>query len=338
MIHDPEQANLIAAPAILRRPEWSLAERDCVGESTFLNRRQLLRGFGLGAIASVTTGGGLLGTTGPVRAETDPSVSLYPVPRNNTYKNDRPITPEKISTRYNNFYEFGSSKQIYAAAQALKIRPWEIAIDGEVEKPLTLAIDDLLAKMPLEERIYRHRCVEAWSMVVPWSGFALSELVKLANPNSEAKFIRFETFNDKEVASGQRQYWYPWPYSEGITMDEAMNELAFMVTGAYEKPLPKQMGAPLRLALPWKYGFKSIKSIRRISFVKEQPVSFWQELAPAEYGFWANVNPEVPHARWSQATERNIATGDRQPTQIFNGYGQQVAGLYKDKQDLALYM
>ncbi|MEM9279812.1 MAG: protein-methionine-sulfoxide reductase catalytic subunit MsrP, partial [Pseudomonadota bacterium] len=237
-----------------------------------------------------------------------------------------------------NFYEFGSHKQISAAAQALKIRPWEILVDGEVEKPMTIGIDDLLKKMPLEERLYRFRCVEAWSMRVPWSGFQMSHLVELAKPNSDAKYVRFETFKDEAVAPGQKQFWYPWPYVEGISMEEAMNELTFMVTGAYGKPVPKQMGAPLRLALPWKYGFKSIKSITKISFTKERPVSFWEELAANEYGFWANVNPEVDHPRWSQARERDLETGERIPTQLYNGYEEQVADLYKDLQGESLFM
>ena len=175
-------------------------------------------------------------------------------------------------------------------------------------------------------------------MTVPWSGFQLSELVKMAAPKAGTKYVRFETFQDPEVAPGQKQFWYPWPYVEGVTMDEAMNELAFMVTGAYGKPLPKQMGSPLRLALPWKYGFKSIKSIKRITFTNQRPVSFWEELLAQEYGFWANVNPDVPHPRWSQATERDLETGDRIPTVLFNGYEEQVASLYADKQNEKLLM
>ena len=175
-----------------------------------------------------------------------------------------------------------------------------------VEKPQEIGIDDLIRKMPLEERLYRHRCVEAWSMAIPWSGFPLAKLVELAKPLSSAKYLRMETFLDPEVASGQRQTWYPWPYVEGLTMAEATNELAFLVTGAYGKPVTKQMGAPLRLALPWKYGFKSIKSIMRFSFTDKRPKSFWEALQASEYGFWANVNPEVPHPRWSQATEELI--------------------------------
>ena len=194
----------------------------------------------------------------------DPTASLYPAKRNEKYVLDRPVTDEKINTNYNNFYEFGSTKQIARAAQALKLRPWQVKLDGMVEKEQVIDIDDLLKKMALEERLYRMRCVEAWSMAVPWSGFPMAKLVELAKPLSSAKYVRMETFMDPSIAPGQRQRWYPWPYVEGLTMAEATNELAFMVTGAYGKPVPKQMGAPIRLAAPWKYGFKSIKSIVKL--------------------------------------------------------------------------
>ena len=210
-------------------------------------------------------------------------------------------------------------------------------IDGLVASPRDWAIDDLLKSMQLEERLYRHRCVEAWSMAIPWTGFPLSALVKAADPKPEAKYIRFETFSNPKMAPGQRQVWYPWPYVEGLRLDEAMNDLSFMVTGAYGKPLGNQFGAPIRLATPWKYGFKSIKSIVRISFVAEQPKSFWEQLQGGEYGFWANVNPQVAHPRWSQATEEQIGTGNRVPTLPFNGYGAQVAGLYKGMEDQKIY-
>ena len=316
---------------------WDLPDHRATSERIFLNRREIVKGLGMGGLA--LSAGNLAAATGAFANEEDPSASLYPVPRNEKYTlgEGRTLTPERINTTYNNFYEFGSHKQIHAAAQALQIRPWEIAIDGEVEKPMNIGIDDLLKTMPLEERMYRFRCVEAWSMTVPWSGFEMSELIKLAKPTSDAKYVRFETFQDDAIAPGQKQFWYPWPYVEAITMEEAMNEMTFMVTGAYGKPVPKQMGAPLRLALPWKYGFKSIKSIKKISFTKQRPVSFWEELAAKEYGFWANVNPEVPHPRWSQATERDLETGERIPSVIFNGYGEQVAGLYTDLQDEILF-
>jgi sulfoxide reductase catalytic subunit YedY len=206
-----------------------------------------------------------------------------------------------------------------------------VKIDGMVEKPFEIGIDDLIRKMPLEERLYRMRCVEAWSMTIPWSGFPLAKLVELAKPLSSAKYVRMETFLDKSVAPGQRQTWYPWPYVEGLTMAEATNELAFMVTGTYGKPAPKQHGAPIRLAVPWKYGFKSIKSIVRVSFTDQRPKGYWEELQSSEYGFWANVNPQVAHPRWSQADEEILgAGGERKPTLLFNGYGEYVAHLYKE--------
>ena len=208
----------------------------------------------------------------------DPSAGLYPAKRNPNYTLDRPITDPKYSENYNNFYEFGSEKTIADDAQALTIRPWTVKIDGMVEKPIEIGIDDLLKKMPLEERLYRHRCVEAWSMAVPWSGFPMAALVDLAKPLGSAKYVQMETFMDAAEAPGQKQFWYPWPYVEGLTMAEATNELAFMVTGMYGKPVPKQDGAPLRLAMPWKYGFKSVKSIVHVSFTDKRPVTFWEAL------------------------------------------------------------
>src|SRR5690606_17560903 len=256
---------------IRRRRGWEIPENLATPEAVFRSRRQFMQAAGAIAVA------GVAGIGAPARAvaDDDPSARYYPAPRNEAYRVERAITSEDISGAYNNFYEFGSHKQIYAAAQALKVRPWEIAIDGEVETPMTIGIDDLLAKMTLEERLYRLRCVEAWSMVVPWTGFPLARLMEIAKPLSAAKYVRFETFKNPDVARGQRQFWYPWPYVEGLTMAEAANELTLLVTGAYGKPAANQFGAPIRLIVPWKYGFKSIKSIVRISFVRERPVSFW---------------------------------------------------------------
>ena len=309
---------------------WDIPESGATPEHLFFNRRALLAGAG--AI------GGALAAPRLARAAEDPSAALYPAPRNEAYKLDRAVTPEKVNAHYNNFYEFGMSKNIADAAAALKTRPWSVKIDGLCNAPQEIAIDDLIKRMQIEERLYRHRCVEAWSMTIPWTGFPLSKIVALADPKPEAKYVRFETFKDPKVAPGQRQIWYPWPYTEGVTVEEAKNDLAFMVTGAYGKPLLNQFGAPIRLALPWKYGFKSIKSIVRISFVAEKPKSYWEQLQASEYGFWANVNPKVSHPRWSQATEEVIGTGNRVPTQLYNGYAEQVAGLYKDMpQDRALF-
>ncbi len=315
---------------IKRRRGWEIPERLATPESIYLNRRQILAASGFG-IAAMTL-------PGIAVAQTDPTADLYPAARNSRYTIERPITPESINTSYNNFYEFGTHKNIAAAAEALPIRPWEVKIDGLVEKEQTFQIDELIRKMPLEERLYRHRCVEAWSMTVPWTGFPLAELVKLAGPLGDAAYLRMETFLLPDVATGQKQIWYPWPYVEGVTMAEATNELAFIVTGAYGKPVDKAMGAPLRLHLPWKYGFKSIKSIVRFTFTDERPQSFWEQLGPDEYGFWANVNPEVPHPRWSQAMERDITNNESIPTRLFNGYAEYVAALYKDLADEPLYM
>ena len=312
---------------------WELPESAATPESVYLRRRALLAGG-----AAIGAGLALPGIAEAQRVADDPSAHLYPVDRNPRYVLDRELTPEDVASTYNNFYEFGSHKQIWQAAQALPIRPWTVTLDGMVEEERTVDIDTLLADMPLEERTYRHRCVEAWSMAVPWSGFALAALVDYARPLGSAKYVRMETFHDPDIASGQKQFWYPWPYIEGLTMEEATNELAFIATGLYGKPIPKQNGAPLRLAVPWKYGFKSIKSIVRFTFTDERPVSFWEELQGNEYGFWANVNPEVPHPRWSQATERVLGTDERVPTLLFNGYGEFVASLYEGIDEPGLYM
>lgn len=321
----------------IKRPKgWEISENKATDESTFLNRRTLIKaaGFsGIGAAAALSWPSGNMQA-----AENDPTADLYPAKMNPDYADPgRPITPEEVNSTYNNFYEFGSHKRIHKDAQNLKTRPWTVTFDGLIEKEMTVDFDTLIRAMPVEDRVYRHRCVEAWSMVVPWSGFALKSLIDYAKPLSSAKYVRFETFNDSKMASGQRQVWYPWPYIEGLTMAEATNDLSFIATGAYGKPMAKQFGAPLRLHTPWKYGFKSIKSIVRISFTDERPVSFWEEVAAKEYGFYANVNPEVPHKRWSQATEEVLGTGERVPSVLFNGYGEQVAHLYKDVPEEQLY-
>jgi sulfoxide reductase catalytic subunit YedY len=311
---------------VKRKRGWEMPSSQATPEAVFHDRRRLVQAMGLGSLIAAASGAAaapaLAAATG------DPSAALYPAKRNDKYQLDRPVTDEKLTTTYNNFYEFGSQKTIAADAQALKIRPWTITIDGMVAKPLTLGIDDLLKRVTLEERLYRHRCVEAWSMAVPWTGFPMKALVDIAQPLGSAKYVRTETFIDSKTASGQRQFWYPWPYIEGVTMAEAVNELAFIVTGMYGKPTPRQNGAPLRLVLPWKYGFKSAKSIVKFTFTDKRPVSFWESLAAKEYGFWANVNPDVPHPRWSQASERLLGEEGRRPTLIWNGYGDYVASLY----------
>ena len=317
---------------------WELPESKATPEDVFVNRRRLLKtaaagplllGAG-GLLAACDEGPNQVAQAADAAAEADPSAALYPVAQNPRYTLDRPLTEESFATTYNNYYEFGSSKNIWQKAQALPIRPWTVTIDGLVETPMEIGIDDLLAKMPLEERLYRHRCVEAWSMAVPYSGFPLKALVDLAKPLSSAKYVKMVTFEDRDVASGQNAAWYPWPYIEGLTMAEATHELAFVATGLYGKPMPKQNGAPLRLAVPWKYGFKHIKGLVRFEFTDKRPVSFWEEIQSGEYGFWANVNPAVDHPRWSQATERVLGTDERVPTLLYNGYAEFVADLYKD--------
>jgi sulfoxide reductase catalytic subunit YedY len=321
---------------IIHRRGWEIPERLATPEHLAFNRRAFLVG-GASALALLP---------GAVNAQRvadlaklpDPTANLYPAKRNPIYTLDRPITTEKINDNYNNFYEFGTSKYIADAAQELRIRPWTVKIDGLVEKPQEIGIDDLIRKMTLEERTYRHRCVEAWSMAIAWTGFPLAKLVDFANPLGSAKYIKMTTFIDPKMAPGQNMSWFPWPYVEGLTLAEATNELAFMATGCYGHPLDRQHGAPLRLAVPWKYGFKSIKSIVRFSFVDKQPLGMWQNIQSSEYGFWANVNPKVPHPRWSQATEELIGTGERRPTLLFNGYGEYVAGLYKGMEGHQLWM
>jgi sulfoxide reductase catalytic subunit YedY len=318
---------------VIRRRGWEIPECLATPEHLVLNRRALLAAIGVAALSLAPK----IALAQRVSDLPDPTKDLYPVGRNEKYALDRPVTDEKINTSYNNFYEFGSSKSVTKAAQGLKLRPWTVKIDGMVETPQEIGIDDLIRKMPLEERLYRHRCVEAWSMAIPWSGFPFAKLVELAKPLSSAKYVRMETFLDPSTAPGQKQSWYPWPYVEGLTIAEATNELAFLVTGAYGKPVSKVQGAPLRLAVPWKYGFKSIKSIVRFSFTDQRPKSYWEALQASEYGFWANVNPQVPHPRWSQATEELIGRNERRPTLLFNGYGDYVADLYKGLENERLW-
>ncbi len=245
------------------------------------------------------------------------------------YSTSEPMTPFRDVTSYNNFYEFGTGKSDPAAnAGTLRPRPWTVAIEGEVNRPQVVDIDQLIKWSPLEERIYRMRCVEAWSMVVPWLGFPLGELIKRVEPTSRARYVAFTTLLDPEQMPAQRRSVLDWPYVEGLRLDEAMHPLTILAVGLYGKPLPNQNGAPLRLVVPWKYGFKGIKSIVRVRFTEKQPPTTWNSAAPEEYGFYANVNPAVDHPRWSQATERRIGEFLRRPTLPFNGYAEQVARLY----------
>jgi sulfoxide reductase catalytic subunit YedY len=245
-----------------------------------------------------------------------------------------PVNTYEDITNYNNYYEFTTDKQgVAGLAKDFKTIPWTIEVGGLVNKPKTFGIDDLLKTFTQEERIYRLRCVEAWSMVIPWEGFTLASLLNMVEPTSDAKYVRFETVYRPEEMRGQKSQLYPWPYQEGLRLDEAMNDLTFLATGLYGEPNVPQNGAPIRLVVPWKYGFKSIKSIVKIDLVAEEPDTLWNDIAPNEYGFYANVNPDVDHPRWSQASERRIGELSRVPTLPFNGYGEQVSALY-DGMDL----
>ena len=303
---------------IHRRRGWEIAESRVTPEADVVGRRSVMTGAAAGLLATAIAA--------PALADPNPK---YPA--------GRPITPEQDATTYNNFYEFGEDKSIWRAAQRMPVTPWQVELAGLMEKPRTMDLADLLKQVQLEDRVYRHRCVEAWAMTVPWTGFPLSALLKVALPTSAAKYVVFESAQLPRVMPGVRSSLYPWPYVEGCTIEEAANDLAFIVTGMYGKDLPKQDGAPLRLHLPWKYGFKSGKSIVKISFTDTQPETMWHAIQPAEYGFWANVNPAVPHPRWSQASERLLGTGERVPTVIWNGYGEWVAGLYADKKNERLF-
>ena len=305
---------------VIRRRGWEIADRDATPEHLVLGRRAALAGATLGTILAP----GLAQAQG--------------APRNPRYEGGREITAEKDATTYNNYYEFGTDKSIHRAAQRLVVSPWTIKVDGMVEQPKTIDLDDLMKKVTIEERVYRHRCVEGWGMTVPWSGFPLSEFVKMAAPMASARYIAFETMADPKTMPGLRLSAFDWPYIEGCTMAEAVNDLAFLVTGMYGKAVPKQDGAPIRLILPWKYGFKAAKSIVKVTFTDKRPKTFWEGLQPSEYGFWANVNPQVPHPRWSQATERLLGNDQRVPTQLYNGYGEFVAGLYSNLGNEKLFM
>jgi len=329
------------------RQGWELPERLATPESVYLNRRQLAKAIAAGPIvaaAATAPWGSAHAAEGAVemaalQAAEDPTADLYPATLNEAYADaGRMITPEEDNLTYNNFYEFGSHKQIWQRAEDLRRRPWAVTFDGLVEEEKTVDIDTLIRAMSLEARVYRHRCGAAWSMVVPWTGFPLRDLVAYAKPLGSAKYVVMQTFEDADMAPGQEQFWYPWPYTEGVTVEEAENDLAFIVTGAYGQPMANQFGAPLRLHLPWKYGFKSVKSIVRVTLTDERPTTFWEDLVPNEYGFWANVNPDVSHPRWSQAEERVLGTSDKIPTVIYNGYGEQVASLYAGMEGENLFM
>jgi sulfoxide reductase catalytic subunit YedY len=290
---------------LIRRPP-DIRTSEITDESLYWNRREFIASAAGVVLSPLTTRVSRLAT-----------------------RDDDKLTPYKDVTGYNNYYEFGTGKDEPALyARDFKPRPWKVEVVGEVKKPATYDFDDLVKGQAVQERVYRHRCVEAWSMVIPWLGFPLADLVKRLEPTSRAKFIEFTTLEDPKQMPGQQSEMLPWPYVEALRLDEAMNPLALMVTGLYGKPLPNQNGAPLRLVVPWKYGFKGGKAIVRIRLTATQPVTTWNTVAPDEYGFYANVNPAVDHPRWSQARERRIGELFKRNTLPFNGYADQVAGLY----------
>jgi sulfoxide reductase catalytic subunit YedY len=296
-----------------------ILSREITPEAVYLRRREIVRG---GAALALAAAAGL----GPRRAGAD--AGLPPI-RKGPFATGEPQTPWKDITGYNNFYEFGTDKEDPAAhAGTLRTRPWTVAFEGEVGKPQTLDIDTLIKLFPLEERIYRLRCVEAWSMVIPWVGFPLGPLLKRLEPTSKARYVAFTTLLAPEQMPGQRRGVLDWPYVEGLRIDEAMHPLAILAVGLYGKVLPNQNGAPVRLVVPWKYGFKSIKAVVKVRLVEKEPPTSWNGSAPNEYGFYSNVNPDVDHPRWSQARERRIGEFLKRKTMAFNGYGGEVSSLY----------
>ena len=324
----------------MSKSRWSpfpqIASSEITPESVWLNRRNLMKAAAAGA-GLVAAGEAMADSSVPQ------ALDFVSAPDGSAYKAKEDLTPYEAATTYNNFYEFGTDKSDPARfAAAMTTDPWEIKVGGLVKKPGKLHLEDILSGFDLEERIYRFRCVEAWSMVVPWIGFPLSELLDRFEPDTGGKFVEFKTLYRRSEMRGTRSFTsiIDWPYREGLRMDEAMNPLTLMTVGLYGKTLPNQSGAPLRLIVPWKYGFKNIKSIVEINVTDRQPKTSWQELAPQEYGFYANVNPEVSHPRWSQAYERRLPSSlfnpSRVKTQMFNGYGELVAGMYKGM-DLARY-
>lgn len=336
---------------IRRRKGWEIPEREATPEAEYLaaprvgsavlTRRRFLSGgaAGLGAVGAAGIGS-LLASACPGSSRADgesyvpppirPAVKgLYPAKRNPKFALDRPLTDETVAATHNNFYEFTEDKRgVWKAAKGFTTHPWAIEVSGRVEKPFTIDVDDLARKLGVEERLYRLRCVEAWAMAVPWTGVSLRAVVDFCKPTADATHLRMVSFKRPSEASGQLKPWYPWPYFEALSLAEARNELAFLATGIYGHELPAQHGAPIRLVAPWKYGLKSIKSIVRLEFTAAQPGTFWNALQPTEYGWYSNVNPDVPHPRWSQASETMIGTGERRVTLPYNGYAEWVAALY----------
>ena len=319
---------------------------DITPEETYLSRRRFIRRFVTASAATLVSAScqRLLAESSPLNPGTTTTLTPLPVPTEEAFalvnaydEMGNPVTDYKDITSYTNFYEFSTDKSSPTKlAENFPTDPWQVKIGGFVNNPLTLDSDDIRQLFSQQERVYRMRCVEGWSMVIPWNGFPLHELIKLVEPTSEAKFVRFETVLNPQKMPGQMSGMFPWPYKEGLRMDEAMHDLTLLATGIYGKALSPQNGAPIRLVVPWKYGFKSIKSIVKIDFVDEMPRSLWMASSPSEYGFYANVNPNVSHPRWSQATEIRIGQSGRIETLLFNGYQDEVEHLYKDM-DLTIY-
>ena len=320
------------------QPSWQISENLVTSETAYQNRRRFLK-----TLVGATIGASLTTLMGCQQSASDSSLKMsLDLPEFKSLKTnpnfaevDREVTKQELAGRYNNFYEFGGTKNIWLKAQKLPTDNWRLEVTGLVKNSQTYALDDLKRKFPLEERIYRFRCVEAWSMVLPWVGFPMKKLMKAVEPTSEAKFVRFTSYYDPEITTGPGVHLgaLPWPYTEGLTIQEMANELAFFAVGIYGHELPKQHGAPIRMVIPWKYGFKGAKSLVKIEFLAQQPATYWNTINPREYGFEANVNPNVPHPRWSQASERFISTGPglswkTKETLPYNGYGEYVANLY----------
>jgi len=313
---------------------WAIPEREVTLERVYLDRRKFLAGASaaaVGGISGLVLASDSAPSLGPSSQKGKPELLPRSAPRNPEYKVDYPLTSERVATSFNNYYEFTEAKRrVWKLAEKFEPRPWEIEIKGWVEKPRKIDVDDLIRQMPLEERVYRHRCVEAWAMVIPWMGFPMKRFVEWCAPKSKARYLRMVSFYRPAQAEGQRTLTqYPWPYHEALTLDEATNELALLVVGVYGKTLPNQNGAPLRVITPWKYGFKGIKGITRFEFTDQPPATFWHTAVPTEYDFVANVDPSKPHPRWSQAHEQLVETGEVIPTRLFNGYEKYVAQLYR---------
>ncbi len=338
----------------IRRP-WEIRESEVTPETHYLNRREFLKTLGLASAGlaigselalarSALAGGSAPPAAGDQRATNGAAPApaggraatprngtpLYPARRNPKFVLDRPLSDERVAAHHNNYYEFTEQKdRVWKLVDKFQPRPWRIQVAGLVNQPREIDVDELMRALPLEERLYRHRCVEAWAMAVPWTGAPMRAFIQWANPTSAAKYVRMVSYLRPDQAPNQKTAtWYPWPYFEALRMDEAMNELAFLTFGIYGHDLPVQHGAPIRMVTPWKYGYKSAKAMVRFEFTDKQPHTFWNDLSPSEYGFLSNVNPRVPHPRWSQATEMLIGLNERRPTQPYNGYAEWVAGMY----------